>query len=379
LVELLVVIAIIGILVALLLPAIQAAREAARRAQCQNNLHNIAIAALRYHEVNKKFPVGFVPTGPNAEIETWVWSIFILPFLEEQALYDRLWPSTRFLQPVDGNRRPGGTLTPGQPQGRNLADLFAGGRQEEITLLQTPLSTFRCPTDSTPELVPCEWADGSCKSSSPPLRQFQSDTWERSFLGANSKNLSPRFFPSASSYVGSRGLVDAGCPGSGSTPNWKPDKSRCDSNGIFYGDSEVSLKRVTDGSSKTFMVGERDGYCLGATWIGARNPLNGAEMHSSYWAMAHVFFALNYSATGAYDTCTEGFSSAHRGGGHFAFCDGSVRFIDEDINFNVANNSQACTVKTPALLRCKTEFLGQVLGIYQRMAWRDDGMVIDEE
>src|SRR5689334_6749899 len=88
LVELLVVIAIIGILVALLLPAIQAAREAARRAQCQNHLHNIAMAVLNYESANKKYPPGFV-SQPSEE-EAWGWAVFILPYLEEQGIYDRL-------------------------------------------------------------------------------------------------------------------------------------------------------------------------------------------------------------------------------------------------------------------------------------------------
>src|SRR6478609_9359060 len=103
LVELLVVIAIIGILVALLLPAIQAAREAARRAKCQANLHNVALAVLNYESAKKKFPVGFVsqPSGNEA----WGWSVFILPYLEEQALYDKLSPSETFQQPVDGTRK----------------------------------------------------------------------------------------------------------------------------------------------------------------------------------------------------------------------------------------------------------------------------------
>src|SRR5688500_3542280 len=100
LVELLVVIAIIGILVALLLPAIQAAREAARRATCQNNLKNVALGVLNYESAKKKFPVGFV--SQPAQVESWGWAAFALPYLEEQAVYDRLRPSESFVQPVDG-------------------------------------------------------------------------------------------------------------------------------------------------------------------------------------------------------------------------------------------------------------------------------------
>src|SRR3954469_14643169 len=94
LVELLVVIAIIGILVALLLPAIQAAREAARRMSCQNNLHNIALAVLDYENARKKLPAGALVSQPlNGELidsdnldygASWI--IQILPLMEEQAL-----------------------------------------------------------------------------------------------------------------------------------------------------------------------------------------------------------------------------------------------------------------------------------------------------
>src|SRR5262245_19137304 len=93
LVELLVVIAIIGILVALLLPAIQAAREAARRAHCVNNLHQIGIALHNYHAARKVFPYG-ANDGDCEDLtpkrEVMAWRVLILPYLENQPLYDRL-------------------------------------------------------------------------------------------------------------------------------------------------------------------------------------------------------------------------------------------------------------------------------------------------
>ncbi|MCI0639184.1 MAG: DUF1559 domain-containing protein, partial [Gemmataceae bacterium] len=87
LVELLVVIAIIGILVALLLPAVQAAREAARRTQCIDNLKNLGLAVLNYNNVRKTFPPGKVVDTNNREFAGW--GIEILPYIEESALHNR--------------------------------------------------------------------------------------------------------------------------------------------------------------------------------------------------------------------------------------------------------------------------------------------------
>jgi type II secretory pathway pseudopilin PulG len=86
----LVVIAIIGILVALLLPAIQAAREAARRSQCQNNLRQLGVAILNYENAKKALPPGGITKGECCGASSAAgWTIYILPYVEEQALYDK--------------------------------------------------------------------------------------------------------------------------------------------------------------------------------------------------------------------------------------------------------------------------------------------------
>ena len=101
LVELLVVIAIIGILVSLLLPAVQAAREAARRMSCENNVKQIALAMHNYHDTYKKFPPGYITKTPcnspavwsacNAgELGIYGWGAFILPVVEQAPLHDLL-------------------------------------------------------------------------------------------------------------------------------------------------------------------------------------------------------------------------------------------------------------------------------------------------
>ncbi len=373
LVELLVVIAIIGILVALLLPAIQAAREAARRAQCQNNMKNIALAVLNHESAKKRFPTGFVSQPSN--FEAWGWAVFILPYLEEQAAYDQLRPSETFMQPVDGTRT-------GK---RNLADALvaAGTNATELVSLQAPIAVFHCPSDSTPALVPCDQnGSGACSIIDMGKQTSDKDLWSRSFHGLYSPGT---FLPPASNYVGNRGMIDADCDGSGAGTTaspWVPDDHRCDSNGVFFGNSKVAIKQISDGTGKTFMIGERNRYCMAATWLGVRNPRDGAEIHSSLWTLGHVYFdiPLNSPFTLGYNTCAEGFASDHTGGGFFAFCDGSVHFINEDISNSSNGNARTCFNKDPG--RCiasiTTATTTSSIGVYQRLAWKDDGVPIDD-
>jgi prepilin-type N-terminal cleavage/methylation domain-containing protein/prepilin-type processing-associated H-X9-DG protein len=378
LVELLVVIAIIGILVALLLPAVQAAREAARRAKCQSNLKNIGIALQNYHSAKNRFPKGFVAQPET--VEAWAWSTYILPYLEEQPVYDRLSPSEDFVIPVDANRKTK----------RNLADLFAAAASNtnEIVAVQTPLAIFRCPSDNTPDLVP--WTGASTGT-----RTVETGSWERRFNGAYSKKLPGEFLAPAANYFGVKGLINANCDEAKGAANsttgsgWVPDAMRCANNGILWGDSKVNIKKIYDGTSKTFIVGERDSFCLSGTWIGVRNPY-GPDMHSSIWATGHVSLKLNYPGTGASNTCTEGFASKHPGGAYFAFCDASVRFISDDISSETLytvnsttsdpNKINCWVVKDPndsKSIQCKSENGGVKIGVYQRLGWMNDGVPID--
>jgi prepilin-type N-terminal cleavage/methylation domain-containing protein len=367
LVELLVVIAIIGILVALLLPAVQAAREAARRAKCQSNMKNIAIALQNYHSAKNRFPKGFV-SSPE-KVESWAWSNFVLPYLEEQSVSDRLNPSEGFVAPVSATRTTK----------RNLADVFAKGGAE-LEPLQTALSIYRCPSDTTPDLCPITVPHDPLA-----IRYFEGDTWERHFDGAYSTK---DFRPSTSNYMGVKGTINAGCQELAGGPNnpdgagWQRDILRCANNGVFWAESKVSMKNITDGTSKTFIVGERDRYCLAGTWIGVRNSY-GPDIHSSLWATGHAAIKLNAPSTGAADTCAEGFSSKHPGGAFFAFCDASVRFISDDINYDPgpADNVKNCYVKKdpakPNSKQCVAENGTSKIGVYQRLAWMNDGVVID--
>jgi prepilin-type N-terminal cleavage/methylation domain-containing protein len=372
LVELLVVIAIIGILVALLLPAIQAAREAARRAKCQNNLKNVALAVLNYESSRKKYPPGFV--SQPSECETWGWAVFTLPNLEEQALYDRLRATETMVQNI-------GSVSTSGP--RNLTDALSSakaGNTVDLQALQTVLPVFRCPSDTTPDLVPCGWGPGNatCTTGAPGLTPdtTDGDQWTRSFQG---KGAPANFYPPASNYVGNKGMSDTDCTGSGtgtSASPWVANDASCAANGVFFGNSKVSTPKISDGTTKTFMIGERNRFCMAGTWLGGRNPVGGSENHSTLWTLAHVWEPLNSPHTLNYNTCTEGFASAHPGGGHFAFCDASVHFISDDVEFNTMGNSRTCSVKgnTP----CQSTFATLKIGVYQRLAWRDDAVPIDD-
>jgi len=139
LVELLVVIAIIGVLVALLLPAVQSAREAARRMSCGNNFKQIGIALHNYHDAYQKLPPGWIMQATSPENSAgWGWPTFILPYVEQQNLYDRLQVNQLALMDVMGNA----ALRP---------------------LAQTKLKSYRCPSDVVKDLLParpsatCEW------------------------------------------------------------------------------------------------------------------------------------------------------------------------------------------------------------------------------
>lgn len=309
LVELLVVIAIIAMLVTLLLPAVQSAREAARRTQCVNNIRNLALGLHNYHAAQETFPPGFVSQAQRQE--AWGWSTFLLPFIEEQAIHDTLGVTEQALSDFFRQNKPG---------------------SPRFSAAITPLQVFRCTSDVTPEMLPGQ------------------NSGDRHFRGNNTP---PRYEPPTSNYMGNKGHFDNRCP--------PGNPVACKNTGIFYGDSQVTIGKITDGTSKTFMLGERDFRCKSGTWLGSRNP-PGAGMFGSYMLIARTSIRFDFPLTGAHNTCTEGFSSAHEGGGNFAYGDGSVHFISNNIDFNNGRGG----------------YPNQMLGVYQRLGSRNDGLPLDE-
>lgn len=328
LVELLVVIAIIAMLVTLLLPAVQSARAAARRTQCQNNIRNLALGVLNYESAIGKLPPGW--KGITANQGEWAWTSLTLPYLEDQALYDTLGVGSRRLHDV---------LTSGDPQLLQVA--------------ATPIALFNCPSDESNE----------------NLRGRNSNRWgapiERHFVCNGCPNPDD-WTPAKSNYMGVCGMWDTH---GGSVKAQK-------NNGVFYGSSDISLAKITDGTSKTFMIGERDRRCRQGAWLGVRNP-PGPDLWGSYFVRGRVSVRVNDPRDvdeHVSRSCSEGFSSSHVGGAFFAFADGHVQFIEDGISYaNGGVNEGQIHNRNGA-----PSYDPQRLGLYQRFGIRNDGASLGE-
>ncbi|MFM8496748.1 MAG: DUF1559 domain-containing protein [Planctomycetia bacterium] len=270
LVELLVVIAIIAVLIGLLLPAVQTARESARRSSCMNNLKQIGLAMHSYESAEKCFPPAYTGTT-NAE---WSWGTFILPYGEQTPIYDRFDPLNV-------------TLT---------TFLSSAGAVEA---LQTAMPAYRCPSDS----------------------RFR-PVFDPAVMTANGasaqRTIGSALATAMSSYVGnntSRRPTDlgrlSGNPSDGA-------------NGIFWRSSNLRISKITDGLSKTLMVGERATQEIGPALAYAVNASN--ERLGVSGCLGGATQPLNHP-NGLY-----GYSSEHPGMIQFLFCDGAVRAISETID-----------------------------------------------
>ena len=333
LVELLVVIAIIGTLVALLLPAVQGAREAARRMSCSNNLHNLAIALHNYHDTVGSFPSGWLyqGSGPNLDpdrTESWGWSAFLLPFLEQKNLQDALGVNEHSLRVQ---------LDPGMnPEGAQAA-----ARVKEA--VQTQLKIFMCPSDS-----------GFTGRGLTVNRTFGGTT---PGLGSAAAGLTDT---AVSNYPGVEGHIDA----VGDDVN----------TGMFYGNSYVRMSDFVDGTSNTFAIGERETLdCNSGTWVGVKRPTGGGTGGVNV-VVGHSHPKLNQAVTviawGVNRTgCGEGFSSLHPGGALFALTDGSARFVANGINHTWFPNN-ATAKGTIAQSRNANN------GVYQRLMSKADKLPV---
>jgi len=302
LIELLVVIAIIGILVALLLPAVQAAREAARRAQCLNNLKQIGIALHNYHNVYEKFPAGYSTEGDGDEPKHGSALVAILPFIEQADIYDLI--DLRWRHSAEQSRYPGGRF-----------------------LYETVLPVYLCPSDAN-------------------------------------EDFSPAWFRRHTPGIRDRGLVNY-CPSWGAQRAFStPD---CGFRGNEFGTGPATqartmdldlisgvfgafatfcpIKKITDGTSKTIAFGEILPYCssyhlLG--WWRDNGMRAGTQVPINYdTCPGNPCWVESTGSPRPHCKCNShrswqvanGFKSEHPGGAHFLFCDGSVHFLSENIDY----------------------------------------------
>lgn len=286
LVELLVVIAIIGVLVALLLPAIQSAREAARRNACLSNFKQVGVAMHNYVSAKGHLPSGqnvwrgrfncANPGGTTAAVPEqigWGWGTFILPYLEQQAIYDRM----DFTQ-----------------------SWFANG--DSFVAAATKLPVYLCPSDPQGnELMDC------C---SPMMN------------GGNEEE-----DVAASNMAGVADSRDFQCGNGGSF-------ARLDGDGVLYTKSDLPIARIADGTSNTLLIGEvlgvGPGTHQGFFWVshGVLHTANGVNTFLQYTTRLGT-----PPVRGVTHSFNEGgFSSFHPGGCHFVFADGSAHYISESID-----------------------------------------------
>ena len=363
LVELLVVIAIIGILIALLLPAVQQAREAAHRAQCLNNLKQIALATHNYFDSYGAIPNAAYPWEYSSGLNqpgAWGWGVMLMPYLEQKIIYDTLKPligSTGSGAAQEGTfiyapttpfyKNPGNPLVP--PAGvSNPGDYLLGN------ILQKPFAAYRCPSNP-----------GGDTNKFFPYNRDVSLTYG----GAKTAPEEAKY--TTSNYVGTQSVFKHHEPESKGYLNWSD---------------------ITDGTSNVFMIGERvlqttprDQIMVGAVVWGTVPGQTGTCVTFQHgWPINTKFPEAVDATTGDYINGTVWRSyakckqfppgSLHPGGAQFAMCDGSARFISENINSNPLGPVYGCVddrVGSPG---------GDAPGMtFQNLYVKNDGNVIGED
>jgi prepilin-type N-terminal cleavage/methylation domain-containing protein/prepilin-type processing-associated H-X9-DG protein len=307
LVELLVVITIIGILIAILLPAVQAAREAARRTQCCNNLKQLALAMLQHEAQYKFFPSGGWgyrwtgdPDRGTGKTQPGGWSFPILPYLEQRAVYDL---------GSDGNSE---LITTMQNSGAFLRD-------------QTPLSALNCPTRRRSIVYPRpgnRWYYNSDIISRAAAIDYAANGGSSHAVVAGSFTYGPASIAAAKSFV-------------------YPSQ---DATGVAFPRSRVSMADISDGTSCTYLAGEK--YLSPDNYENGLDPHDDHGMYEGYspdnmrWCTYKP--ADNIVLSPMQDTPGSVvwgiFGSAHAISFNMAFCDGSV----QSINYSIDLKTYSC-------------------------------------
>jgi prepilin-type N-terminal cleavage/methylation domain-containing protein len=303
LVELLVVIAILGVLIALLLPAVQKVRNAAARSQCGNNLKQISLALHTYHEARGRFPKGAAygytgaPTGPYVH----GWVIEILPYLEQGGAYSKL----------------------------NLSGSNTGWSEATFgdTLGEKRIPTFRCPLATVPE----SGVYGSPGGHSIPRMTYVGIAG--SINHSSARHWNTNYLPPAATYPNQ-------CTGVTS--------STVSSGGVLPHDRSVRIKQIRDGASNCLMLGEQSDTCLTATGQPTADCGSGPMIAGGFYNdgnprlynMTTIRGRINDRSINSAGVCGYGawqgtnnpLLSTHGGIVMAAMADGSVRSLEETLD-----------------------------------------------
>jgi prepilin-type N-terminal cleavage/methylation domain-containing protein len=287
LIELLVVVAIIGVLIALLLPAVQKVRAAVQRSQCSNNLRQLAVAAHNYHDAHGRFP-----SGLNVPIEEPGYRPAGCFYLTDAAVTSgKVGPAPVYRQFISWPE----ALMPYYEQD-NLQKMLDFSGDQFVNCMGTD-----SPGAQVIKLLIC------------PV-----DRLERFVFGYSNVDTGPNFF-GINSYCGNAGISSF------------PVDATLTSDGVLYFNSTVRLTDITDGTSNTFLFGER--YHYDPIWasMSSRGGWAWSEYNSSQDVLLSTPVPINYQMDR--NTVQEqnwrlcAFGSGHFGGANFAMSDGSVRFF----------------------------------------------------
>ena len=276
LVELLVVIAIIGILVGLLLPAVQAAREAARRMSCQNNLHQLGIALHNYHSTHDQFPFGWVASNGHDE-PGWGWAAQLLPYMEENNVVNQI----DWRLPIE-------------------LDQHQVAREHSI-------ATLMCPSDI----------------GQPIFMIAAAEDHDHIVTGSGDDDDDDHHGPHNADENPEKLFAISKCNYSGVFGTFEIHDSPYRGDGMFFGNSRIKMRDLTDGSSTTLMVGERSSRLGGTIWHGVIHEANEAE--------ARIVGVADHGPNDPVGHF-EDFSSYHTGVTGFVMGDASVRHLSDNIN-----------------------------------------------
>ncbi|PQO36398.1 DUF1559 domain-containing protein [Bremerella cremea] len=316
LVELLVVIAIIGVLVSLLLPAVQQAREAARRMSCQNNLKQIGLALHNYNDTYQRLPVAIWGANPKLgesssfDDDGFGWMVSILPFVEQSALYDQLDATVKL-------GTPGALELYNDANGNNP---IPGG--------ETVLSMYRCPSSALPEVVPPTWGIPGT-------------------TGGMATNHSQSIGYAVTDYKAAGGS----CYGDDGAMHklWESVNDN--------GSVGRRFAEITDGLSNTILAGESSYVSSSSSWRGYQGPFpvdassdevddwpvwiggagtdEGTRINGRTNSPINCRCSVSKMISAINDDCAFSF---HPGGAQFIFGDGSVHFLTENLSSDVYCN-----------------------------------------